>query len=108
MLLDRATGDIYIGSHPSGLAYTKHKDDILHHKTQRGSYDNIPAPTEVIRIPYSNGKYDQQPYTLIMSVGNDQDGKHISASTVALKYKNEFVIGSVFEKGLMVCTDVHV
>jgi arylesterase/paraoxonase len=78
-------GNLWIGCHPSLLQFAKYA---------KGNAEA--APSEIIKISYQ----DVDNYT-VESVFVD-DGAIIKASTVAVPYKNQVFIGSVFDDKLVV------
>jgi len=84
--LDEA-GSLWIGCHPQLLKFVAHAADPSNF-----------SPSQVIKLtPDSGGKYQVEEVFL-------NDGTSYSGSTVAAVYKNKFLLGSVFEKTLLVCT----
>ncbi len=78
-------GNLWIGCHPSLLQFAKYA---------KGNTEA--APSEIIKISYQNvNNY------IVESVFVD-DGAIVKASTVAVPYKNQVFIGSVFDDKLVV------
>lgn len=83
--LDEA-GSLWIGCHPQLLKFVAHAADPANF-----------SPSQVIKLtPDSSGHYPVEEVFL-------NDGTSYSGSTVAAVYKNKFLIGSVFEKTMLVC-----
>ena len=81
------SGALWIGSHPQLLKFVAHAADPAKF-----------SPSQVIKLSEDeNGKYHQEEIFL-------NDGSSYSGSTVAAVYKNKILIGSVFEKSLLVCS----
>lgn len=76
-----AQGNLWMGCHPKLFAFVAHKKN-----------PKKKAPSEVIKLAYqSKGVYE------LKSVYMD-DGTHLSASSVAAAYKDNLLIGGVFDK----------
>lgn len=75
-------GNIWIGSHPKMLTFLGHAGDV-----------NNLSPSQVFKLsPKSNiGEYQVEEVYL-------DDGTTISASSVAVRYKDDLLIGAVFDK----------
>jgi arylesterase/paraoxonase len=87
--LDSA-GSLWIGCHPQLLKFVAHAADPSKF-----------SPSQVIKLtPDPQGKYQMEEVFL-------NDGTTYSGSTVAAVYKNKLLIGSVFEKTLLVCAPVQ-
>lgn len=97
--VDQATGDLYIGSHPSLLKYTAHSQD----------FDNVDGPSQVFRVRLPKGsvgkiKREEVQVTEVFA----DDGKMLSASAVGAYHKvddgqHELLIGGVFRPGVLRC-----
>ena len=84
--LDEA-GSLWIGCHPQLLKFVAHAADPANF-----------SPSQVIKLTQdSSGHYQLEEVFL-------NDGTSYSGSTVAAVYKNKFLIGSVFEKTMLVCS----
>lgn len=80
-------GALWIGCHPQLLKFVAHAADPANF-----------SPSQVIKLTQDSlGKYQVEEIFL-------NDGTSYSGSTVAAVYKNKFLIGSVFEKAMLVCT----
>jgi len=88
LFVDLETGDIWSGAHPVMHECLKYID---HPKTTK-------APSQVIRIQLAKkeGESDHisEPYS--------NDGSILSGSAAAARYKNQFLIGTVYHK-LLLC-----
>ena len=80
-------GNLWVGCHPKLLKFLAHSKD--HFKL---------SPSEIIKITY-HGKGTAQSESIYLN-----DGSEISASTVAVPYKDKLLIGSVFEKHILLGT----
>jgi arylesterase/paraoxonase len=84
--LDEA-GALWIGCHPQLLKFVAHAADPADF-----------SPSQVIKLtPDSSGLYQVEEVFL-------NDGTSYSGSSVAAVYKNKLLMGSVFEKTMLVCT----
>ena len=77
-------GNLWVGCHPKLLKFLAHSKD--HSKI---------SPSEIIKITY-HGKGTAQLESIYLN-----DGSEISASTVGVKYQDKLLIGSVFEKHIL-------
>ena len=77
-------GNLWVGCHPKLLKFLAHSKD--HSKI---------SPSEIIKITY-HGKGAAQLESIYLN-----DGSEISASTVGVSYKDKLLIGSVFEKHIL-------
>ena len=77
-------GNLWVGCHPKLLKFLAHSKD--HSKI---------SPSEIIKITY-HGKGAAQLESIYLN-----DGSEISASTVGVKYQDKLLIGSVFEKHIL-------
>jgi len=88
LFVDPETGDIWGGAHPVTYEVIQYMD---HPKTHR-------APSQVVRIRLAKkdgeSDYFAEPY------GND--GSVLSGSSIAARYKNQILIGTVYDK-LLLC-----
>lgn len=82
-----AEGNLWVGCHPKLLAYLAHAKD--HSKN---------SPSQIMKIKY-NGKGTAQLESVYLN-----DGSEISGSTIAVVFNNKMLIGSVFEKHVLLCT----
>lgn len=81
------SGALWIGSHPQLLKFVAHAADPAKF-----------SPSQVIKLSKDkDGEYQLDEIFL-------NDGASYSGSTVAAVYKDKILIGSVFEKSLLVCT----
>lgn len=81
------TGALWIGCHPQLLKFVAHAAD-----------PSNSSPSQIIKLTQdSSGKYQMEEVFL-------NDGSSYSGSTVAAVYKNKFLIGSVYEKSILICT----
>ncbi len=77
-------GNLWIGSHPQLLAFVGHAKNT-------GRY----APSQVLMLTHNGAsKFDVKEIYL-------NDGKQISASSVAVRYKDDVYVGVVFESKLL-------
>lgn len=76
-------GDIYIGSHPKLFDFIKHAKD-------KSNY----APSQIFKISKDYSNIDE----IFLS-----DGSDISASTVGAFYKNNLLIGALFDNHFLHC-----
>ncbi len=80
-------GALWIGCHPQLLKFAGHATD-----------ERKFSPSQVLKItPNTSGQYTAEEIFL-------NDGTSYSGSSVAAVYKNTMIIGSVFEKSILVCT----
>jgi hypothetical protein len=80
------SGALWIGCHPQLLKFVAHANDP-------SSF----SPSQIIKLTQDSfGKYQMEEVFL-------NDGTSYSGSTVAAVYKDRFLIGSVFEKAILVC-----
>ena len=77
-------GNLWVGCHPKLLKFLAHSKE--HSKI---------SPSEIIKITYQ-GKGKAQLESIYLN-----DGSEISASTVGVFYKDKLLIGSVFEKHIL-------
>jgi arylesterase / paraoxonase len=77
--------DLWIGSHPKMLKFIGHATDSLKK-----------SPSQVFKL---SPKADRADYSIEEIYLND--GEEISASSVAIHYKNELFVGGVFENKLL-------
>jgi arylesterase / paraoxonase len=78
------SGSLWIGSHPQLLKFTAHAKD-----------NSKPSPSQVIKIDYLNkGNYIQKEVYL-------NDGKPASGSSVGAIWKDNLLIGTVFEPKIL-------
>ena len=77
-------GNLWVGCHPKLLKFLAHSKD--HSKI---------SPSEIIKITY-HGKGTAHLESVYLN-----DGSEISASTVGVSYKDKLLIGSVFEKHIL-------
>lgn len=81
------SGALWIGCHPQLLKFVAHAADPANF-----------SPSQVIKLTQDSlGKYQTEEVFL-------NDGTSYSGSTVAAVYKKKLLIGSVFEKTMLVCT----
>jgi arylesterase / paraoxonase len=81
-------GALWLGCHPQLLKFVAHAKDPANF-----------SPSQVIKLtPNGAGKYEAEEVFL-------NDGSSYSGSSVAAVYKNKLLIGSVFEKTMLVCTN---
>ncbi len=80
-------GNLWVGCHPKLLKFLAHSKD--HSKL---------SPSEIIKITYQ-GKEKAQLESIYLD-----DGGEISGSTVGVAYKDKLLIGSVFEKHILLGT----
>jgi len=90
--------EIFIGSHPNSLLFIKH------------ALFGGKAPSQVIKVSFASTEDDPSKQvtitknshyefeTIFESVGDD-----ISASSVAARYKNQIIIGPVFDDHVLLC-----
>jgi arylesterase/paraoxonase len=84
--LDEA-GALWIGCHPQLLKFVAHAKDAAN-----------PSPSQVIKLtPDNTGVYKAEEILL-------NDGTEYSGSTVAAVFGRKMLVGSVFEKKILVCT----
>jgi arylesterase/paraoxonase len=86
LFFDAESNSLYSGCHPVAHEILAH---LYHPKTAT-------APTQVLKIEFTNG-YKGHSIKEIYA----NDGKDISAGTIAIKYKNQILIGSVAHKTLL-------
>lgn len=80
-------GALWIGCHPQLLKFVAHAADSSKF-----------SPSQVIKITLGiTGTYEVEEVFL-------NDGRSYSGSTVAAVYENKILVGSVFEKSLIICT----
>lgn len=80
------SGALWIGCHPQLLKFVAHANDPANF-----------SPSQIIKLTQDSfGKYQVEEVFL-------NDGSSYSGSTVAAVYKDKFLIGSVFEKAILVC-----
>ncbi len=79
-----ADGGLWIGCHPKLLKFVSHAKD-----------ESALSPSEVIRLKKQDGKFVQE--TIYSN-----DGSEISASSVAAAYKDNLLIGPVFQRHIVV------
>ena len=77
-------GNLWVGCHPKLLKFLAHSKD--HSKL---------SPSEIIKITY-HGRGTAQLESIYLN-----DGSEISASTVGVSFKDKLLIGSVFEKHIL-------
>lgn len=83
-----AAGNLYVACHPKTLAFLAHAKD----KTKL-------SPSQILKIT-SKGKDNNKVEEIYLN-----DGKEISASSVAAPFKGGFLVGQVFDDHILVCTD---
>ena len=76
-------GNLWIGAHPKLLAFVAHADDSTKH-----------SPSQALKLTPSGNSFAAEEIFL-------DDGKMISGSSVAVRYKNEVFVGVVFERKLL-------
>jgi arylesterase / paraoxonase len=80
-------GALWIGCHPQLLKFAGHAAD-----------ERKFSPSQVLKLtPNTSGQYTAEEIFL-------NDGTSYSGSSVAAVYKNTMLIGSVFEKSILICT----
>ena len=80
-----AEGNLWIGSHPNLIAFSSYADG-----------NNKISPSEIIKIQYrGTGNYTIEQVYL-------NDGSEMSASTVAVPYKDLIVIGNVMDEHFLI------
>lgn len=80
-------GTLWIGCHPQLLKFVAHAADSAKF-----------SPSQIIKLTQnSSGTYQVEEVFL-------NDGTSYSGSSVAAVYKNKILVGSVFEKSMLVCT----
>jgi len=83
---DAGSNSVYSGCHPVAHEVLNH---LYHPKSAT-------APTQVLKIEFKNNYND---FTISEIYANE--GKDISAGTVAVKFENQMLIGSVCHKALL-------
>lgn len=79
-------GSLWIGAHPQLLKFVSHAKDSSKY-----------SPSQLIKLSKGeSGKYQIEEIFL-------NDGSSYSGSTVAAVYKNKILVGSVFEKSMLIC-----
>ncbi|TAL36784.1 MAG: hypothetical protein EPN93_08175 [Spirochaetes bacterium] len=81
------TGALWIAAHPRLITFLRHANN-----------PGVFSPSQVLRIEYAAGKG-----AAVSEVYMD-DGKGISAASVAAPFGNRFIMGCVFDDHLLVCT----
>lgn len=82
-----AQGNIYLGCHPKLLTYAKHSKN-----------PSLYAPSQVVKVSRGeNGKWKVEEVYM-------NDGRQISAASIAAVYENKMIIGAVFDDHFILCT----
>jgi arylesterase/paraoxonase len=83
-----SSGNLYVACHPKMLDFLAHAKD----KTKI-------SPSQILKITIK-GKGNDEVKEIYLN-----DGKEISASSVAAPFKGGFLVGQVFDDHILICTD---
>lgn len=110
---DDATDTLYIASHPRPLAFLRHASSSRSVGT-RGGTARAPQPQQLIRSPFAApsqclritnpaGKHQVTELFVTHGNGTGVEGADINAASVVAVHGDKMLIGSVFDKGVLVC-----
>lgn len=81
------SGAYYVGAHPVALKFLQHAKD-----------ERVASPSQVLRFVVTPAGEIGEVTTRLM-----EDGRALSASSVAVAFGRHLVVGPVFQRGLLVC-----